>query len=208
MHRKEVDVAGFNKVFKIPDGVKLDGIKAKYDEEEWTLNIFMPKLVKGICGVRIEEIKEESERGRSELEKSEADQILGIVGEASQKGSKESNSKVQAMEDSESFMEKDGGESDKMLDDANREIIKEKIKKEVEESKLGGNGESSGEKGEIEGCEVMKTSELEQNIGRGTSQKIGDTSQKEREESKLRVEDEGVKDILDKIEKFRFKNHN
>ena len=154
MHRKEVDVVGFNKVFKIPDGVNLDGIKAKYDEEEWTLNIFMPKLVKGICGVRIEEIKEESERGRSELEKSEADQILGIVGEASQKGSKESNSKVQAMEDSESFMEKDGGESDKMLDDANREIIKEKIKKEVEESKLGGNGESSGEKGEIEGCEV------------------------------------------------------
>ena len=62
MHRKEVDVAGFNKVFKIPDGVKLDGIKAKYDEEEWTLNIFMPKLVKGICGVRVEEIKEESEK--------------------------------------------------------------------------------------------------------------------------------------------------
>ncbi|KAG5100220.1 hypothetical protein JHK82_045272 [Glycine max] len=201
MHRKEVDVAGFNKVFKIPDGVKLDGIKAKYDEEEWTLNIFMPKLVKGICGVRIEEIKEESERGRSELEKSEADQILGIVGEASQKGSKESNSKVQAMEDSESFMEKDGGESDKMLDDANREIIKEKIKKDVEESKLGGNGESSGEKGEIEGCEVMKTSELEQNIGRGTSQKIGDTSQKVIEESKLRIEDEGVKGMREEVGK-------
>ncbi|KAG4941589.1 hypothetical protein JHK87_045460 [Glycine soja] len=201
MHRKEVDVAGFNKVFKIPDGVKLDGIKAKYDEEEWTLNIFMPKLVKGICGVRIEEIKEESERGRSELEKSEADQILGIVGEASQKGSKESNSKVQAMEDSESFMEKDGGESDKMLDDANREIIKEKIKKDVEESKLGGNGESSGEKGEIEGCEVMKTSELEQNIGRGTSQKIGDTSQKVIEESKLRIEDEGVEGMREEVGK-------
>ncbi|RZC23938.1 centromere-associated protein E-like [Glycine soja] len=208
MHRKEVDVVGFNKVFKIPDGVKLDGIKAKYDEEEWTLNIFMPKLVKGICGVRIEEIKEESEKGRSELEKSEADQILGSVGETSQKGSKESNSKVDVMEDGESFMEKnEGGVSDKMLDDANREIIKEKIQKEVEESKLGteeGNGESSGEKGGMEGYEGMKASELEQNVVGDTSQKIGDTSQKEIEESKLRIEDEGVKGMGGEVGKTAY----
>ena len=63
-----------------------------------------------------------------------------------------------------------------------REIFKEKIQKEVEESKLGteeGNGESSGEKGGMEGYEGMKASELEQNVVGDTSQKIGDTSQKE-----------------------------
>ncbi|CAJ1953136.1 unnamed protein product [Sphenostylis stenocarpa] len=188
MHRKEVDVAGFNKVFKIPDGVKLDGIKAKYDEEEWIMNIIMPKLVKGICGAKVEEVNEEESdiRRRSEQGKSEGDHILGGAGETSQKGSKESD--VQAVEDSECFMEKKEEVSNKMLDDSNRKIIKDTVHKEVEESKVGtveGHEECFGE----EEYEEMKTSELERDVGVGTSLKIGEASRKEIEESKLKNED-------------------
>ena len=43
--------------------------------------------------------------------------------------------------------------------------------------------------------------EQRQNIGRGTSQKIGDTSQKVIEESKLRIEDEGVKGMREEVGK-------
>ncbi|KAK7401090.1 hypothetical protein VNO78_12404 [Psophocarpus tetragonolobus] len=89
------------------------------------------------------------------------------VGEPSQKGSKESE--VQAMESSESFMEKkEGGICDMMLDDTNREIIKEKIEKGVEESKFGtkdANGESSKE----------KSAHITQNIG-DTSQGVSKES--------------------------------
>jgi len=195
MHKKEVDVAGFNKVFRIPDGVKLDGIKAKYDEEEWIMNIIMPKLVKGNCGVKIEEIKEEESDGRrSEQEKNEGDlNIPSAVGETSQKGAKDSE--VQAMEDSERFMEKKAEVSNNMLDVSNREKTKDTVHREVEESKVGndgGNGDSFREVGK-EGCEVKNTSEQEKKVGVGTSQKIGEASQKEIKELKLKNEDGRVK---------------
>ncbi|XP_047161812.1 uncharacterized protein LOC124831777 [Vigna umbellata] len=194
MHRKEVDVAGFNKVFKIPDGVKLDGIKAKYDEEEWIMNIVMPKLVKGICGVKIEEIKEEKSDGRrSEQEKIEGDHIPSAVGETSQKGSKESE--VQEMEESEHSMEKKEEVSHKILDDSNRKITKDTVHKELEESKVGTDGENGDSFREVgkEEYEVKKTSEPEQKVGVATSQKIGEASQKEIKELKLKNEDGRVK---------------
>ncbi|XP_061349347.1 uncharacterized protein LOC133294653 [Gastrolobium bilobum] len=195
MYRKEVEITGFNKVFKVPDGVVLDRIKSNYDEEEWILKIVIPKFVKGICRARIEEVKEEeSDRGRSEVEKSEADHILnGVVGETSQKGSKESE--VQEMEDNESLMEKVGGVSDKKLDDAKREIIRETIQKEVEESNLGnkdGNGKSVRKKVGNEGYPTMKISELEQNVDVYISQKIGDTSQDKESEVQKMKESENV----------------
>ncbi|KAF6163384.1 hypothetical protein GIB67_029233 [Kingdonia uniflora] len=56
---KEVEIMGFRKVFRIPHGVVLDRIKAKFNDEEAVLSVFMPKLIKGIQGVRIEEVKEE-----------------------------------------------------------------------------------------------------------------------------------------------------
>ncbi|KAL9277396.1 hypothetical protein ACSQ67_025047 [Phaseolus vulgaris] len=204
MHRKEVDVAGFNKVFKIPDGVKLNGVKAKYDEEEWIMNIIMPKFVKGICGAKIEEIKEEESSGRgrrSEQEKSEGDHIPTAVGETSQKGSKESE--VQAMEDSENTMEKKAEVSNKMLDDSNRKIIKDRVHKEVEEPNVGTDGGNGGSFGEVgkEGYEVKKTSEPERKVGVDTSQKIGEASQKEIEELDLKNEDERVKGTREEVGK-------
>ncbi|XP_048437132.1 ESF1 homolog [Pyrus x bretschneideri] len=70
MYKKEVEMRGFRKVFRIPDGVVLDRIKAKFNVHESTLTIVMPKSVKGIRGVEIEEVKEdEVDIGRQQLTK-------------------------------------------------------------------------------------------------------------------------------------------
>jgi hypothetical protein len=90
VYKKRVELRGFRKVFKIPDGVVLDRIKAKFDEEEAILTIVMPKREKGISVVRIEEVKEEEverERGKPDV----ADAVLerGDVGTEVQEESKE-----------------------------------------------------------------------------------------------------------------------
>ncbi|GAB2274419.1 hypothetical protein Dimus_009187 [Dionaea muscipula] len=60
MYKKEAEMRGFRKVFIIPEGVELNRIKAKFNEEESILTISMPKLNKGIRGTSVtEEINEE-----------------------------------------------------------------------------------------------------------------------------------------------------
>ncbi|BFG40781.1 hypothetical protein CerSpe_270550 [Prunus speciosa] len=59
MYKKEVEIGSFRKVFRIPNGVVLDRIKAKFKEHESTLTIVMPKSEKGIRDVEIEELKDE-----------------------------------------------------------------------------------------------------------------------------------------------------
>ncbi|KAF5735351.1 hypothetical protein HS088_TW15G00853 [Tripterygium wilfordii] len=59
MWNKKLKLRTFKKVFRVPDGVVLDKIKAKFNEEDSALTITMPKMVKGIVGVAIEEVKEE-----------------------------------------------------------------------------------------------------------------------------------------------------
>jgi len=59
VHKEWTEVKVFRKVFKIPDGVVLDLIKAEFKEEGSILTIIMPKQEKGIRGVGIEEVKEE-----------------------------------------------------------------------------------------------------------------------------------------------------
>lgn len=58
MDKREVELKGFRKVFLIPKGVVLDKIEAKFEEDTSNLTVFMPKLVKGLSGHKIEEIKE------------------------------------------------------------------------------------------------------------------------------------------------------
>ncbi|XP_062157806.1 uncharacterized protein LOC133865416 [Alnus glutinosa] len=78
VYKKRVELRGFRKVFKIPDGVVLDRIKAKFDEEA-SLTIVMPKREKGIRRVGIEEVKEEEverETAKPEREQAVADAVL------------------------------------------------------------------------------------------------------------------------------------
>nr|XP_004516223.2 golgin subfamily B member 1-like isoform X1 [Cicer arietinum] len=169
MHKKMVNVKGFNKVFKIPNGVNLDKIKANYNEEEWMLNVVMPKLVKGICGLKIGEVNEqEFDKGRLELDKNKNvnDHVSSSFEDTSLKGSKDSEFKH--MKEGENIMEK-------MIDDSNKEINEDTIHKEVEESKLR-NGESVGENIGKEEYEVMKKLELDQSVGEFIAKKIKDTN--------------------------------
>ncbi|CAN4116472.1 unnamed protein product [Withania somnifera] len=55
--KKDVEIRKFSKAFKIPDGVILDKIKARFDEEKFILTVKMPKKVKGILGIEFEEVK-------------------------------------------------------------------------------------------------------------------------------------------------------
>ncbi|KAK7279825.1 hypothetical protein RJT34_24883 [Clitoria ternatea] len=68
--KKEVKIKGFEKKFKIPDGVVLDRIKGKYKEEDAVLTIVMPKSEtgKGMRGVGVEEVKEEEEEEEKVVE--------------------------------------------------------------------------------------------------------------------------------------------
>ncbi|XP_015072997.1 uncharacterized protein LOC107017244 [Solanum pennellii] len=59
--KKDVEVRKFSKAFKIPDGVILDEIKARFDDEISILTIKMPKKVKGILGIEFVEVKEHEE---------------------------------------------------------------------------------------------------------------------------------------------------
>ncbi|KAJ6735963.1 HEAT SHOCK PROTEIN 26 [Salix viminalis] len=69
MHKKEVELRAFSKAFRIPHGVILDEIKAKFSEQDLTLTITLPKSVKGIRGAGIEEVKEEEvDKGRGDEE--------------------------------------------------------------------------------------------------------------------------------------------
>ena len=74
MHKKEVELRAFSKAFRIPHGVILDKIKAKFNEQDLTLTITLPKSVKGIRGVGIEEVKEEEvDKGRGDEEATEGE---------------------------------------------------------------------------------------------------------------------------------------
>ncbi|KAL2324634.1 hypothetical protein Fmac_023692 [Flemingia macrophylla] len=57
--KKELKTKGFVKKFRIPDRVVLDRIKARYNQEDALLTIFMPKAQEGKRVSRIEEVKEE-----------------------------------------------------------------------------------------------------------------------------------------------------
>lgn len=65
MYKKEREIKGFKKVYRIPKGVILDMIEARFNDDESNLTITMPKKVKGISGTAIEEVKDKPELVRT-----------------------------------------------------------------------------------------------------------------------------------------------
>ncbi|XP_043691444.1 microtubule-associated protein futsch-like [Telopea speciosissima] len=65
MYKKEAEIREFRKAFWIPDGIILDQIKAKFNEEDSILTIVMPKKTRGIRGIEIEEVKQENSDGET-----------------------------------------------------------------------------------------------------------------------------------------------
>ena len=111
------------KVFRIPDGVDLSRIKAKFNELESILRIEMPKLEKGVVGVRVEEVKEEEadKKDGEEVKKEGADIETPQIAQAV----------------SDEVPEKDGEkmkgvENPREIRDSKHEEVKKK-KKEVDE---------------------------------------------------------------------------
>lgn len=73
--KKETEIKEFKKVFRIPEIVNLDKIKARFNEEDGTLTVTMPKKVKGISGLKIEDEEEEEEEEKTEPEEEEEEEI-------------------------------------------------------------------------------------------------------------------------------------
>ncbi|CAF1911752.1 BnaC02g24240D [Brassica napus] len=69
--KKETEIQELKKVFKIPNIVNLDKIKARFSEEDETLTVTFPKKLKGITGLKIEEEEEE----KTEPEEEETEEI-------------------------------------------------------------------------------------------------------------------------------------
>lgn len=65
MYKKDTEIKGFKKAYRIPKGVILDKIEAKFNDDESTLTITMPKKEKGIHGTAIEEVKDKPELVRT-----------------------------------------------------------------------------------------------------------------------------------------------
>lgn len=57
--KKNIEMQGFRKSFKILQGVVLDKIKVKFNEDDSKLMIQIPKATKGFMGVAIDELKTE-----------------------------------------------------------------------------------------------------------------------------------------------------
>ncbi|XP_028757222.1 uncharacterized protein LOC114720072 [Neltuma alba] len=74
---EEMNMREFTRMFKIPEGVVLDGIKAIYDEDEWKLTIVMPKMAKGFLsrvGIKEPEDPSEVDEKKEEFEEEEEEE--------------------------------------------------------------------------------------------------------------------------------------
>ncbi|XP_076899100.1 uncharacterized protein LOC143552871 [Bidens hawaiensis] len=60
--KKDIEMRGFQKWFKVPQGVNFNRAKASFDEDDSELMIQMPKVTKGFVGATIEELKTEEIR--------------------------------------------------------------------------------------------------------------------------------------------------
>ncbi|XP_071694285.1 uncharacterized protein [Rutidosis leptorrhynchoides] len=63
--KKHVEMRGFQKSFRVPQGVVLNKIHARFDENDSKLVIRMPKATKGLIGAKIEELETEEIRTKS-----------------------------------------------------------------------------------------------------------------------------------------------
>lgn len=103
VYKKDVEMRGFRKAFKIPDGVILDEIKAGFNQDESMLTITMKKATKGIKGVKVEEVKEET----MIMENSESLQVEADKESSGKQASAEVADKVAARKEASVFEEKD-----------------------------------------------------------------------------------------------------
>ncbi|KAL0701977.1 hypothetical protein Bca4012_058099 [Brassica carinata] len=134
--KTEKDVKEFKKVFWIPNIVNLDKIKAKFNEEYGTLTVMFPKKVKGITGLKIEEVQEAEPEAGPEEEKTEpeAEKTEPEAEEAEETEDKtEPEEEIKDEDEEEPKMEEEGivEEEETRDHEEDREEIEEKEKNEI-----------------------------------------------------------------------------
>ncbi|KAL3840108.1 hypothetical protein ACJIZ3_024699 [Penstemon smallii] len=120
VYKKDTEIKGFKKVFKIPGGVTLDKIDATFNEDDSTLKVSMPKKVKGIQGTDIEEVEVKEELIKEESEN------LQVVDETTQRIE---TSRQEKEERAEPINADDDEKRDKEVDDLNngRKVLEDKL---------------------------------------------------------------------------------
>lgn len=195
VQKKEVEIRAFRKVFQIPNGVILDKVKAKFNEETSNLTIFMPKSVKGHSGVVIEEVKEEEvDRGMPEaIDKIEDPEMKPVAAdEVPEKGTNKAAPKEEIIEKIEE--KQDPGQAEEPANDQRTFETTESAAEEIPE-----NGKTEGAEEKFDGRESRplengaeaETERVEQTIreeSKGPEVKSKEENERVAEESPGRTE--------------------
>ncbi|KAL1561144.1 hypothetical protein AAHA92_03885 [Salvia divinorum] len=122
LYKKETETKGFKKVFRIPQGVILDKIKATFNDDESTLSITMPKKAKGIRGgTAIEEVKDRPELVRAGSGSLQIADEKSAIEESSNKGGIGENGEADGDEQHQEKPVSDHGEGDTCKEDEEKQ---------------------------------------------------------------------------------------
>ncbi|CDY45945.1 BnaA02g17710D [Brassica napus] len=194
--RNEVEMRAFRKKFLIPDVVDLDKIKARFDDDDATLTITMPKRVKGISGFNLEQAEEEveeesvgfgdvSEEGFSggvdetQIEDDDVEEIQQIVEEIEQEPDGNSGSDTKSKD---SGLEK---LPDIIEQEDNEEVMEHKVSEETKKRREHKVSEGTKSDGIVFGA-VKEIEEQE-------SDEVGGTSKSRVMEKKKTDDDDGLR---------------
>ncbi|XP_024969104.1 uncharacterized protein LOC112508654 [Cynara cardunculus var. scolymus] len=137
--KKRVEMRGFRKTFKIPEGVVLDKVRARLDEDESRLVIRMPKAVHGIVGIGIQELEEIPKQDDDHDEMRKVDeQIVGSKGELKQEEQVTRNDKDTNEVKPDNEIHQESRQVHKIEEEINHDIedkVEEEINHDIEEKK-------------------------------------------------------------------------
>ncbi|CAH8294809.1 unnamed protein product [Eruca vesicaria subsp. sativa] len=205
--RKEVEMRAFKKVFLIPDFVDLDKIKARFDDDDATLTITMPKRVKGISGFNLEQEEEEEEESVDFGDVSEVENREDVEEENVEREESDEQSETQGeegfgemMEDKERESQVFEGEEEAKIEDDDLEKIPQIDEQdkvfEFDEEEAVGQQELADSDIESEDSGLEKLLDIKEEI---KSEDTGSGAVQETEEQQS-DEDSGLKNLLDIIE--------
>ncbi|XP_022926215.1 neurofilament medium polypeptide-like [Cucurbita moschata] len=168
-YKKETETRRFKKIFRIPDGVILDEIKATYNDEKSILKILMPKLEEGILGVGIQEVKEkEAGEATFESQDSEAEAIPHTPTDLE---TPETGKETKLIEDTHGNGEF-GGENAKREAFSKMEYAAETTPEEIEKLKGNEMEDTDGGSNDYSECEQLETGATKATEYEGTKENM------------------------------------
>ncbi|TXG53298.1 hypothetical protein EZV62_022467 [Acer yangbiense] len=215
MQKKEAVMRTFNKIFQIPDGVILDKIKAKFNDETSTLTIRMPKLMKGISGFGIEEVNEEEVQGERLVESTQTVVEKVAESESPKEEIQQESKQPQKMDNFDQVVAGEAPKEDQTMEQKVKEM--EDSGQDVEQATDQGQSEATKiperddnkktvKKKPEEPIKEIDSRKLEDEIDRGTncSQTAKQTTEERASEEHVHVPDsiQSTKSIDDQVTEF------